>query len=127
MFLSSIRAKIFFALVLIVAIVAGVVMSSSQQAVETTVVRTEERAVRNALHLVEENIRGRYRTLLKDKVLTVQSRKQQLRDFDRLVLTMLDGFAAMADAGRVTEEEAQGLALDWLSRMVPAKGGYVFA
>lgn len=127
MLLSSIKAKIFFALVLIVAAVAGVVMSSSQRAVETTVVQTEERALDNALHLVEENIRGRYRTLLKDKVMTVQSRKQQLRDFDRVVLATLDGFAGMADAGRITEEEAQRLALRWLSRVVPAEGGYVFA
>lgn len=124
---QSIRTKIFLAVLTVLSAVAGVVMTSSRQPVEEAVLRAEERAVANVLALVEANIRGRYRTLLKDKVQAVQTRKKAFRDFDRVVLEALDGFAAQAERGAVDEGEARRLALDWLSRIRPVGGDFVFA
>ncbi|WP_142848222.1 SpoIIE family protein phosphatase [Telmatospirillum sp. J64-1] len=127
MFLYSIKTKIFLAVTLILAAVAGFVMTSSRFTVETEVVEAERRSGENILSLVEDNIRGRYRTLLKDKVATIQSYKEQFRDFDRVVLNTLERFAQLADQGLVTEDEARAMALRWLSETRPASGDYLIA
>lgn len=125
--LHSIKTRIFLAVTLILAAVAGVVMTASQRAVETAMVETEARSIDNILALVEENIRGRWRTLLQSKVATVQDAKRVFADFDRTVTETLDSFGNMADAGMVSEGEARSLALMWLSRTRPVAGDYLLA
>lgn len=127
MVLTSIKTRIFLAVAVLQIIVAGLVMTASRQAVDDAVVQTEERAVANTVALIEANIQGRYRTLLKNKVQTVQTSKQALREFDQVVTATLDQFAAAADRGQFSEVEARKLALTWLSTVKPVTGDYIFA
>lgn len=125
--ITSIKTRIFVAVAVLLAAIAGLVMTASRQSVLDTMMENEERNLRNTLDLVEANIRGRYRTLLKDKVRTVQSSKEGLRAFDAVVTETLDQFAAMADNGQVSDAEAQRLARAWLAGLTPVGGDYVFA
>lgn len=110
---------------LVVSIVAAVVMSSSQRTLEYDSIAAEERSVRNVLKLVEDNVRGRYRSLLKDKVATVQTNKQQFRDFEGVVRATLDQFAGLADRRVISAARARALALRWLSVTQPDVGDFL--
>lgn len=127
MTLHSIKTRAFVAMTLILAAVAVLVMTFSRQSVETAMIEAETRSIDNILALAGENIRGRWRTLLESKVATVVNAKRQFADFDRTVLETLDGFAALADAGLVEEDEARRRALAWLSRTRPVSGDYLLA
>lgn len=127
MSLTSIKTRIFLAVAVLLAVIAGLVMTASRQAVNSAMIQSEERAIDNTLALIEANIQGRYRTLLKDKVRTVQTRKEGLHDFDQVVSETLDQFAGMADDGLVSDAQARQLALSWLSDVQPVMGDYVFA
>lgn len=123
--LHSIKTRIFLAVTLVVAAVAGVVMSASQRALERETVAAEERSVGNVLKLVEDNIRGRYRSLLKDKVAMVQARKQQFREFESVLRATLDHFAELAERGAIDEAVARELALHWLATTQPVEGDFL--
>ncbi|THF57249.1 SpoIIE family protein phosphatase [Pseudothauera rhizosphaerae] len=123
--LYSIKTRIFFAVTLVVAAVAGVVMSSSQSALERESIAAEERSAGNVLKLVEDNIRGRYRSLLKDKVATVEARKQQFREFQSVLRSTLGHFAGLAERGAIKEETAREMALRWLATTQPVEGDFL--
>lgn len=76
--MTSIKTRIFIAVAVLLAAIAALVMTASRQAVLNTVLKNEARNIANTLELVEANIRGRYRTLLQDKVGTVQTSKDGL-------------------------------------------------
>ena len=111
----SIKTRIFLAVTLVVMAVAGVVMSSSRHALERDSLAAEERSIHNVLTLVEDNIRGRYRTLLQNKVAIVQAGKQQFREFEGVVRATLDQFAELADRRLIARATARELAREWLS------------
>ena len=121
----SIKTRIFLAVTLVVAAVAGIVMSSSRHVLEQDSIASEERSMRNVLKLVEDNIRGRYRSLLKDKVATVQADKQQFREFNSMVRVTLDRFAGLADRRVMSAARARTLALQWLSGARPVNGDFL--
>ena len=123
--LHSIKARIFFAVTLVVSVVAAVVMSSSQRTLERDSIAAEERSVRNVLKLVEDNVQGRYRSLLKDKVATVQANKQQFREFEGVMRATLDQFAGLADRRVISTTRARALALQWLSVTKPGDGDFL--
>ena len=124
-FFHSIKTRIFLAVTLVVSVVAGVVMTSSRHTLEHDSVMAEERSLRNVLKLVEDNVQGRYRSLLKDKVATVQAVKQQFREFDEVMQTALDGFASLADLRVINDAKAQELALQWLATVRPVGGEFL--
>ena len=123
--LHSIKTRIFLAVTLVVSVVAAVVMSSSKHVLEYNSIAAEERSVRNVLKLVEDNVRGRYHSLLKDKVATVQADKQQFREFDSVVRATLDRFAELADRRVISVAEARELALQWLAVTQPVNGDFL--
>jgi len=123
--MNSIKTRIFLALILVVGVIAGITMTAARQALEQEITDAEARAVYNVLQLVEDNIRGRYHTLLQNKVETIQARKQESRDFAQLIQTTLDRFAALADQGIVSDLAAQSMAQRWLAEVSPGHGSFL--
>ncbi|MDG4594373.1 MAG: SpoIIE family protein phosphatase [Candidatus Contendobacter sp.] len=123
--LHSIKTRIFFAVTLILSMVAAVVTVSSQRALEYNSITAEERSVRNVLKLVEDNVRGRYRSLLKEKVAIVQASRQRFHEFNDVVRATLDQFAALADQQVVSADRARELALQWLAVVQPVDGDFL--
>lgn len=123
--MNSIKTRIFLALLLVVGIIAGITMSAARHALEQEITDAEARAVHNVLKLVEDNIRGRYRTLLQNKVETIQMRKQEFREFAQLIQSTLDRFAELAERGGVSEPVAKAMAQRWLADTLPTHGDFL--
>ncbi|WP_051305089.1 SpoIIE family protein phosphatase [Chitinilyticum litopenaei] len=123
--IRSLKARIFLALAAILLLVACVVMVYSLLAVRASAIAAEERSVQNVLRMAELAIRSEYHTLLAGKVALVQERKARFREFDRVVLQTLAHYQALAQQGRLSEAEAQALALAWLQKIRPVGGEYL--
>lgn len=123
--MNSIKTRIFLALILVVGIIAGITMSAARNALEQEITDAEARAVHNVLKLVEDNIRGRYHTLLQNKVETIQTRKQESREFAQLIQSTLDHFVELVDQGAVSESAAQAMAQRWLAEILPGHSNFL--
>ncbi len=123
--MNSIKTRIFLALIFVVGIIAVIVMTSAHHALKQEITNAEARAVHNVLKLVEDNIRGRYHTLLQNKVDTIQTRKQEFREFAQLIQVTLDHFADLADQGTVSDAVAQAMAQRWLAQALPSHGDFL--
>ena len=122
----SIRIKIFSLVVFTLALVASVVMLSSKRDVERAILNAEERNERNVLNLVQLNIEGRYTSWLRDKVEIVKQNKERLKKISSVIISGLEGFAALAASGRVSEAEAKQMALRWIAGLSFTKSDYCF-
>ncbi len=123
--MNSIKTRIFLALILVVGIIAGISMTSARHALKQEITDAEARIVHNVLQLVQDNIRGRYHTLLQNKVDTIQARKQEFREFAQLIQVTLNHFADLVDQGTLSESAAQAMAQHWLAQALPSHGDFL--
>jgi sigma-B regulation protein RsbU (phosphoserine phosphatase) len=111
---SSLKSKIIFFIAIIMAITAAAVMYFTHRDVELAMLRKEEVLAKNVLRMVELNIKGGYQKLLTNRLHTILRHKTQLKDLTAIASSIIGEFAALFKSGRLTEEEAQKKALDWL-------------
>lgn len=111
---SSIKSKIIFFIALIMAVTAATVMYFTHRDVGLAMLRKEEVLAKNVLRMVELNIKGGYQKLLTNRLNTILRHKTQLKDLTAIASSIIGEFAALFKSGRLTEEEAQKKALDWL-------------
>lgn len=123
--MNSIKTRIFLALILVVSIIAGITMSAARSALKQEITEAETRSVHNVLKLVEDNIRGRYHTLLQNKVETIQTHKEEFRQFAKLIQSTLDMFAQLAEQGVLSESAAQAMAQRWIATTLPTHGDFL--
>lgn len=127
--LNSLKAKVFLLVILLLGVIAATVMVLSKHDVERAMLDAEMEGARNVVRLVKADITNRYRGLVAEKVRTITARKQHLKQTSGMVQATLERFAALADEGRLTEDEARVAALDWLTqaRLDEAGRQYLFA
>lgn len=115
MLFRSFQAKIFLIVLAAALPMAAAIMVLTQARVEQTVVEAEDRAARNIVELIAQDVAARFDGLLKEKFDTIQTRRQQLEGVVRVLRTGIDGFIAMSDAGVITSDEAEQRARTWIS------------
>ncbi|MCP4340156.1 MAG: histidine kinase [Desulfobulbaceae bacterium] len=125
MIFSSLKGKILFFIMLIMAITGIVIVSYTRHDVSRTLVEAEEFSARNVLELVKLNIRGGYSKLLFDKSDMVMGLKLQLKDTATLCISFLEENSGLSARGLITQEEAKQRALEWV-RNVRFQKGHVF-
>ncbi|MCP3890182.1 MAG: histidine kinase [Desulfobulbaceae bacterium] len=125
MIFSSLKGKILFFIMLIMAITGIVIVSYTRHDVSRTLVEAEEFYARNVLELVKLNIRGGYSRLLFDKSDLVMGLKSQLKDTATICISFLEENSELSTKGLITQEEGKQRALEWV-RNVRFRKGRVF-
>ncbi|GAB7079960.1 SpoIIE family protein phosphatase [Megalodesulfovibrio paquesii] len=116
---SSIGAKIFALVALVLALVAGGVVVLVQQDVSKAMLAAEDRSMDNVLNLVELNIVGRYNGLVRDKLASTAAFKERLSTWSSILLSGLRRFDQLGVPG------AQQAALDWVASLHRGEASYV--
>lgn len=117
----SIKLKFALMIVLSLGILAGAVGFYTKRDVEQAVFVAEQRSARNVLHLVELDIRGRYKNMLMERLASIRDLKERLGRLSQVVVSGID-----AAAGERENKQARRLALDWISDISSGKDEYLF-
>ncbi len=124
--LTSLRSKIFLLVGVTLLVGAVVVMLVTERDVTSTVVASEEVAVRNVLNLLTKDSEARWGSLLSDKISTVRTGREQLVQLGAIVESVLNMYARQVDSGALSKSAAQDLARDWINRQGIHKQRYSF-
>lgn len=116
---SSIGAKIFALVALVLALVAGGVVVLIKQDVGRAMLAAEDRSMDNVLSLVELTIAGRYSGLVRDKVAVTNAYKERLGTLNDVIVAGLWQFAGM------DSPDAKRVAMDWIASLHRGKDAYV--
>jgi signal transduction histidine kinase len=122
---TSLKGKILFFIILIMAITGVVIVTFTRYDVSRALVEAEEYSTRNVLELIELNIRGGYNKLVFDKSDLVTGLQMRLKDTATLCVSFLEEKSNLVTKGLLTTEAAQLDALDWV-RNVSFQKGHVF-
>lgn len=117
MSLRSLRSKIFIFVLTILVLGAGLVMVFSQYDVTRTITQHENVAIDNVLELLAHDSTTRWENLLNEKVNATQQARQPLIEYCDLISATLLSFAAQAEQGLLSTEQAQAWALQWASSL----------
>jgi sigma-B regulation protein RsbU (phosphoserine phosphatase) len=114
--LSSLRAKM-------IALLAGTLLALgvsivyiSKRDVTASVSELERHAVQNTVGIVAQDIAARWHALLGEKITTVRAERVSLMDAGVMAVSVLQDYAARANAGQMSLAEAQAAARDWIDR-----------
>lgn len=110
----SLKGKLLALLVAIFAATAACVILISMQDVRSFSKRAEARSADNVLELVRHTVETTYRNLLSERVEAVTSRKQRLAEAAAVAVDGLREFAALAERGALSPQEARQQALRWI-------------
>jgi two-component system, sensor histidine kinase len=122
---TSLKGKILFFIILIMAITGVVIVTYTRYDVSRALVEAEEYSTRNVLELIELNIRGGYNKLIFDKSDLVTGLQMQLKDTATLCASFLEEKSNLVAKGLLTPEEAKSQALEWV-RNVSFQKGHIF-
>ena len=122
---TSLKGKIIFFITLIMGITVLFIVYFTQRDVGKAMLESEQAAAQNVLKLVELNIQGGYNKLLADKFDMIIGLNQRLKSVSALCVSVLEEYNNLAKAGKISEEQARRLSLDWL-RSVNVQKGLVF-
>ena len=124
---STLKAKIFFFVTLIMASTAAGIMYFTHRDVGKAILASERASSQNILRLVELNIKGGYSKLLSEKFDLVVSSTKRLKEILSLSVSVLDANAKMVDDGLLAREEAKRRSLNWIKSAHAQKGNlFVF-
>ncbi|RTZ39776.1 HAMP domain-containing protein [Candidimonas sp. SYP-B2681] len=124
--LTSLRSKIFLLVGITLLAGAAVVMLVTQRDVTSTVVASEEVAVRNVLNLLMKDSEARWGSLLSDKISTVRNGREHLVQLGATLESVLSMYARQVESGTLSQSAAQDLARDWIDRQGVHKQRYSF-
>ncbi|AGW14648.1 SpoIIE family protein phosphatase [Megalodesulfovibrio gigas] len=116
---SSIGAKIFALVALILALVAGGVIVLVEQDVSEAMLAAEDRSMDNVLNLVELTIAGRYNGLVRDKVAATNAYKERLTTLTSVIVAGLRQFQ------KLETPDAQKAAMAWIAELHQGNDSYV--
>ena len=122
---STLKAKIFFLVTLIMASTAAGIIYFAHRDVGKAILASERASSQNILRLVELNIKGGYNKLLSEKFDLAVSSTRQLREVATLSVSVLDANARLAEDGPLSREEARRQTLSWI-KSAHAQNGNLF-
>lgn len=122
----SIKLKIALMILAILLLVAGLVGFFAKRDVERAVFGAEQRSAENVLHLVDLDVRGRYKSMLMERLAAVRTVKTRLTRLNDVVLSGVDGLRELAEDTRLPEGKARKQALDWIASLADGRGEYLF-
>ena len=104
------------------AMTATAIVFSTHRDVKQALLQAEESSAQNVLHLVELKIRGGYNRLIADKIEILARLKTELQHISSTCASVLQAFFILGETGRLTQQEAQEKALEWLDSVHFDKG-----
>ena len=125
MIFTSLKGKILFFTVLIMAVTSFVIVTYTRYDVSRALVEAEEYSTRNVLELIELNIRGGYNKLVFDKSDLVTGLQMRLKDTATMCVSFLEEKNNLVAKGILTSKEAKLDALEWV-RNVTFQKGHIF-
>jgi two-component system, sensor histidine kinase len=111
---TSIKAKMFFFISILMTITGIVIVAYTNYDVENTILRHEESSARNVIGLIELNISGIYNKMLFDKLDMIKSITERLKNTAFLQASALDRFSELANKGTITNHQVRQFALSWI-------------
>jgi signal transduction histidine kinase len=118
----SLKTKIIFLIVSIMAVTACVIIFFTHREVGRTVLEAEEASAQNVLRLVELNIKGGYNQLISDKIEILQRLQKELKDISNICASVIQEYIEISTQGFLPKDEAMALSLKWLSKVNFEKG-----
>lgn len=122
----SIKLKIVLMILAILVLVAGAVGFYAKRDVQKAVFQAEQRSARNVLQLVDLDVRGRHKNMLKERLSSVRSLKAQLTRLNSVVLSGVERFRGLVGKKGITEKAAKRQALEWIASLAPGADEYLF-
>ena len=119
---TSLKSKIFILITMIMAMTAAAIMYSTHRDVGQAMLSTGVSSAQNVLQLVELKIRGSYNRLISGKIEILSRLKNELNHISVVSISVLDQFVELGESGRLSREEAQAKAIEWLATVDFDKG-----
>lgn len=111
---SSLKIKVFFFLVILMAFTASGIMYFTKRDVGHAILKSEKSSAENVLQLVELNIQGGYNKLLADKMEIVEGSSRKLKSLTNICASVLYENAALSKSGLYSVEMTKKKSLKWL-------------
>jgi PAS domain S-box-containing protein len=111
----KISAKIIFLVVATIAVMAVGIAVVSWRRIADTSLDDQKGAALNILRLVSQNIQSQYSQLVDFEMAFIVTRRGLLKQENATILAYLEGLHSMATQGRIPEEQAKTLALEWIN------------
>jgi signal transduction histidine kinase/DNA-binding response OmpR family regulator len=111
---TSLKAKMFFFISLLMAITGTAIVFCTNEDVERTFLSREESSAKNILRLLELNINGIYNKLLYDKLDMIKNFTEKSRNAAFSHVSVLKNFSDLEIKGEMTRSKAQKSSLNWL-------------
>ena len=111
---SSLKIKVFFFLVILMAFTASGIMYFTKRDVGHAILKSEKSSAENVLQLVELNIQGGYNKLLADKMEIVEGSSRRLKSLTNICVSVVNENAALSESGLYSVEMIKQKSLTWL-------------
>ena len=118
----SLKSKIICLISLILIITAAAIMYFTNKDVGQAILEIQENSAQNVLQLVELNIKAGYNKLISDKMEILLRLEKELKQISFVYTAGLKQYILMSETGKLSRQEAQAFAINWLGSINFGKG-----